>query len=64
MDLIFFPVIHNSVAVWCHDSFRAKNWMQTYSTTDRPYIKVIECLPQIKNALLPDALDNDYIIVY
>jgi hypothetical protein len=42
----FYFIIHNSVPVWCHDSFRAKNWMQTYTTTDRPYIKVIWCLPQ------------------
>jgi hypothetical protein len=46
VEWIWTFLFYNSVPVWCHDPFRAKNWTQTYTTTDRPYIKVILCLPQ------------------
>lgn len=60
----FYFIINNSVPVWCHDSFRAKNWTQTYTTSDRPYIKVILYLPQVKNTLSLNDVDKVYVIIY
>lgn len=60
----FCFIIHNSVPVWCHDSFRAKNWTQTYTTTDRPYIKVILCLSQVKNTLFLNDVAKVYVFIY
>jgi hypothetical protein len=60
----FYFIIHNSVPVWCHDSFRAKNWAQTYTTTDRCYIKVILFAPPVKNTLFLNNVDKVYASMY